>query len=248
MSTTAQPAAGLRSAPSVAFAVVLFTAWSIETILWVYATIHSLADGEVTPLITALATLALFVLLAGMEGLEVSVIDRSRVLFKDRGTPDLAAWLAARQLFVALIVTTATLLAHRDAIIIPGSGTEITKGIVLGLFDLTWTGFAVLWFAQILPKHMAATNPDRYLRHTRNSLFPIVRVVQKAGVSLPAEAAATVVERRLDWYVPEGSAIEEAPATPAPSPAAIWRELIPSSAPASRSDEVSPTGRSGRRG
>jgi hypothetical protein len=245
MSTTAQPAAGLRSAPRVVFGVVLFTAWTVETILWVYATIHSVADGEITPLITALATLALLVLLAGMEGLEVGVIDRSRQLFTERGNSDLAAWLAARQLFVALIVTTATLLAHRDAIVIPGSGTEITKGIVLGLFDLTWTGFTVLWFAQILPKHLAATNPDRYLRHTRSSLFPIVGVVQRAGVSLPAETAAQLVERRLDWYVPEGTALEEGREIAAPSPGAIWRELIPESPPRGREPEPrspAPTG------
>lgn len=247
MSTAAQPATGLRSAPRVAFGVVLFTIWMIETVLWVYATIHSVADGKITPLITALATVALLVLLAGMEGLEVSVIDRSRELFKERGTSDLAAWLAARQLFVALIVTTATLLAHRDPIVIPFSGTEITKGIVLALFDLTWTGFAVLWFAQILPKHMAATNPDRYLRHTRTSLFPIVRVVQKAGVSGPAEVAAKAVEQRLDWYVPEGTAIEEGPPIAAPSPGEIWRQLIPLSVPAPRSEDAAPTGSSGHR-
>ena len=52
---------------------------------------------------TAVAALALLVLLAGMEGLEVAVIDRSRALFPERTTSSLAAWLAARQLFVALL-------------------------------------------------------------------------------------------------------------------------------------------------
>ena len=111
--STAAHAPALRSVPRVTFGVVLFVAWGIETFFWVYATIHSAADGEVMPVVTAVAALALLVLLAGMEGLEVAVIDRWRSLYPQRTTSDLAAWLAARQLFVALIVTTATLLAHR---------------------------------------------------------------------------------------------------------------------------------------
>jgi hypothetical protein len=244
--STAEHVSGLRSAPRVTFGVVLFVGWGIETFFWVYATVHSAADGKVTPVITAVAALALLVLLAGMEGLEVAVIDRWRSMYPERTTSDLAAWLAARQLFVALIVTTATLLARREAIVIPGSSTEITKGILIGLFDLTWTGFAVLWFAQILPKHMAATNPDRYLRHTRATLFPIVKRVQQMGVSGPAEVAAAAVENRLNWHVAEGAGVEEAPAVTGLSPAAIWRELIPRSTEPPRSKDAVPTGSSGR--
>jgi hypothetical protein len=247
MSTSAQHVSGLRSAPQATFGAVLFVAWAIESFFWVYATIHSVANGEITPLITAVAALALLVLLFGMEGLEVAVIDRWRTMYPERTTSDLAAWLAARQLFVALIVTTATILAHRDAIIIPGSGSEVTSGIVLGIYDLTWTGFAVLWFAQIFPKHLAATNPDRYLDNMRGLLFPIVEVVRRIGVSKPGEWVAASVERRLDWY-PEHP-IEEAPAAPAQSLGDIWSQLIPESAPPrAREREPTPTGSSGRRG
>jgi hypothetical protein len=209
--STAEHVSGLRSAPRLTFGVVLFLAWGVETFFWVYATVHSAADGEVMPVVTAVAALALLVLLAGMEGLEVAVIDRWRSLYPDRGTPDLAAWLAARQLVVALIVTTATLLAHRDAIVVPGSSSEVTQGLVLGLFDLTWTGFTVLWFAQIFPKHLAATNPDRYLAHLRNTLFPIVEGVRRVGVSQPGEWVASGVEARLDWRMTEIAGIEEVP-------------------------------------
>jgi hypothetical protein len=247
--STAEHASGLRSAPRVTFGIVLFVGWGILTFFWVYATVHSVADGDVMPLVTAVATLSLFVLLAGMEGLEVAMIDRFRSLFPHRGTSDLAAWLAARQLFVALIVTTATLLAHRDAIVIPGSSSEITAGIVLGLFDLTWTGFTVLWFAQIFPKHLAATNPDRYLVHLRGTLLPIVEVVRRMGVSGPAEWVAGAVERRLDWPLPHVTGIEEVPPVHAQSPAAIWRELIPEGPPPSArepepSSSPTPTGSS----
>ena len=162
----------------------------------------------------------------------MAVIDRWRRLYPERTTSDLAAWLAARQLFVALIVTTATILAHRDAIAIPGSSTAITGGFVLAVFDLTWTGFTVLWFMQIFPKHLAATNPDRYLRHTRTSLFPIVEVVRRVGVSQPGEWVASAIERRLNWHAPE--TIEEAPARRAESLADIWAALIPEHAPATR--------------
>jgi Mg2+/Co2+ transporter CorB len=238
MSTSAQQVSGLRTAPQATFGAVLLTAWVIETFFWVYATIHSVSDGDIVPLITAVGALALLVLLAAMEGLEVAMIDRWRSLYPERTTSDLAAWLAARQLFVALIVTTATILAHREAIIIPGSGSEVTSGIVLGIYDLTWTGFAVLWFAQIFPKHLAATNPDRYLDHMRGLLFPIVEVVRRIGVSKPGEWVASSVERRLDWY-PE-HAIEEAPAVPHESLADIWSQLIPEESPPPRAREAEP--------
>jgi hypothetical protein len=241
MSTAAQ-APALRSVPRVTFGVVLFVAWGIETFFWVYATIHSAADGEVMPVVTAVAALALLVLLAGMEGLEVAVIDRWRSLYPQRTTSDLAAWLAARQLFVALIVTTATLLAHRDAIVIPGSSSEVTQGLVLGLFDLTWTGFTVLWFAQIFPKHLAATNPDRYLVHLRSTLFPIVEGVRQVGVSQPGEWVASAVERRLDWPLPHVTEIEEGRAPREESLAAIWRALIPERAPGAGPGSHEPTG------
>jgi hypothetical protein len=226
-----QAGASLRSAPRVAFGAVLFLAWGIETLFWVYATVDSAANGDVMPLVTAVAALALLVLLAGMEGLEVSVIDRWQHLFPTRSLSDLAAWLAARQLFVALVVTAVTLLAHRDAIIVPFTSTEVTEGLALGLFDLTWTLFTVLWFAQIFPKHLAATNPDRYLKHLRRTLFPCVEAVRQVGVSQPGEWVAGGVERRLDWPLPHVESIEEAPPAREASLAAIWRELIPERAP-----------------
>ena len=108
--STVEHGVSIRSAPRMTFGAVLFVGWAVETFLWVYATGHSVANGEITPLITALGAIALLILLAGMEGLEVAVIDRWRSLYPQRTTSDLAAWLAARQLFVALIVTTAELV------------------------------------------------------------------------------------------------------------------------------------------
>jgi hypothetical protein len=235
-----------RSAPRTLFSYLLLLAWGVETFLWIYATVHVAADGEVAPIITAVAALALLVLLAGMEGLEVAVIDRSRALFPERTTSSLAAWLAARQLFVALIVTTATLLAHRDAIWIPGSSSKVTAGLALSVFDLTWTGFTVLWFAQIFPKHLAATNPDRYLLHLRNTLFPVVGFVRQIGLSEPGALIADKVERRLDWPLPQIEDIEELPGPREESLAAIWRALIPERAPNERGAGRVPTGSSPR--
>jgi hypothetical protein len=222
--------ATIRSAPRAVFGAVLFFAWGIETILWVASTIDLAADGEITPIITAVVALALMTLLAGMEGLEVAVIDRWKVMYPDRTTSQLAGWLAARQLFVALIVTSATLLANRSAIIVPWTSVSIEEGIWLGLFDLTWTGFTVLWFAQIFPKHLAATNPDRYLEHLKR-LFPVVEVVRRIGVSQPGEWVAAAVERRLNWPLTEAEEIEEAVLPREESLGRIWRELIPETSP-----------------
>ena len=155
----------------------------------------------------------LMVLLAGMEGLEVAVIDRWRVRYPQRSPADLAGWLAGRQLFVALIVTTATLLAEPESIPIPFSWAVITGGVALKACTITWTFLTVLWSMQILPRHMAAMNSDRYLERTRKLLFPLVEIVRQSGIHKPAVSAATSVERRLDWNAAAEPGIEDEEAT-----------------------------------
>ena len=85
----------------------------------------------------------------------------------------------------------------------------------------------VLWFAQILPKHMAATNPDRYLRYTRGTLFPCVEAIRMTGVPKPAEWVAGGVENALNWHTKTEDEIEEAPARREETLGDYWRELIP---------------------
>jgi hypothetical protein len=159
-----------------------------------------------------------------MEGLEVSVIDRWQTLWPGRPPSYLSDWLAARQLFVALIVTAATLLANRSVIVIPGTSVQITHRFILSVFDLAWTTLTVLWFAQILPKHFGAMNPDRYLWLLQRPLFPIVHFVHRLGVSQPGEWTAAVVEDRLDWSLSPDELTRRRP-EPELSHASIWREL-----------------------
>jgi hypothetical protein len=168
---TASTSSQVRSAPRVIFGIVLFVAWGVGTVMWVAGIIDV---GSTSVMISAIAAILLLILLAGMEGLEVAVIDRWSNMYPDRTTSQLAAWLAARQLFVALIVTSATLLAKPKVLVVPGGSVRIEHGIFLSLFDFVWLGFTVLWLAQIFPKHLAATNADRYLRHLRGMMFPIV--------------------------------------------------------------------------
>src|SRR5689334_9477873 len=99
--------------------VVLFILWGVLTVLWVYDAIYTLVHGQPGPAIMAVVALLLMGLLAVMEGLEVSVIDRWTHIYPDRSMADLAGWLAARQLFVALIVTAATMLAERHSMAVP---------------------------------------------------------------------------------------------------------------------------------
>ncbi len=198
----------LTSAPRAAFAAVLFLAWGVLTVIWVGSTIDLAADGETAAVISAVLSLALLTLLAGMEGLEVAVIDRWRVLYPERTTSELAAWLAARQLFVALIVTTATILSHRSELTIPFTSQTISGTTLPKLFDIVWTGFTVLWFAQILPKLMAAINPGRYLKVTGRTALPVVNVVKAIGISWPAEKTAAGIQKLLGWHAeptPEGA-------------------------------------------
>jgi hypothetical protein len=241
MSTAASAEAdtSLRHLPSTIVGSVLFVAWGIATIMWVGTTIHLAANGEGGAIITAVVAIALLCLLAAMEGLEVAVIDRWKVMFAELSTAHLAKWLAARQLFVALIVTTATILSHRSEVIIPGTGVTIESAALLHIFDVAWTGFTVLWFAQILPKHLAATNPDRYLSHLRSTLFPVVEVVNKSGIPRPGAWTARALERRLNWSLTRGEAMEEAATAPGESLAGIWRELNAEETPAGRGTQES---------
>ena len=230
-STTDSQATTKGSAPRFAFGVVLFVLWGLATIVWVASTVNLASDGNAGAVVTAVVALALLALLAGMEGLEVAVIDRWRAIYPDRPTSHLAAWLAARQLFVALIVTTATILINRSELIVPFTSVSIEEGALLKIFDIVWTGFTVLWLAQIFPKHLAATNPDRYLHHLRRSLFPVVEVVRRIGVSQPGEWVASAVERRLNWPLTEAEQMQEAVAPQEESLASIWRQLTPESPP-----------------
>ena len=92
MSATASADAGrsLRHAPPAIIGGALFVGWGIETYMWVGSTIHLASNGEGSAIITAVAALALLCLLAGMEGLEVAVIDRWKVMFTDGNTSHLA--------------------------------------------------------------------------------------------------------------------------------------------------------------
>jgi hypothetical protein len=206
-----------------AFGAALFVAWAIATIVWVASALDSLANGDAIPAVTAVGALALMVLLACMEGLEVSVIDRWHTVWPGVSTNYLAGWLAARQLFVALIVTAATLLANRSVIVIPGTSVRMTDSFVLAIFDLVWTTLTVLWFAQIFPKHLGAINPDRYIHRLRRPLFPVVGFVHKVGVSQPGEWAADVVEVWLNWAASPDAAKQRP--SDKHSHAAIWRQL-----------------------
>jgi hypothetical protein len=205
--------------------VVLFVVWGVLSVLWVYDAIYQLAHGEPGPAIKAVVWLLLMLLLAGMEGLEIAVGLRWSHLYPDRPTSDLAGWLAARQLFVALIVTGATLLADRDSLAIPFVATPFTGAVALKIFNLVFTTLTVLWFMQIFPKHMAAVNADRYLKVFRAALFPVVEFVRVIGISWPAEKVAQAVQNRLDWHAEP--TLETAPSRGAVSLAAAWAALTP---------------------
>jgi hypothetical protein len=219
-----RPLPGRRNLLRTGFDVVLFVAWGILTILWVASTLYSVANGNLAAAVTAVTAVALLVLLALMEGLEVSVIDRWQKLWPGRPPSYLSGWLAARQLFVALIVTAATLLANRSVIVVPGTSVQVTDKFTLSAFDLAWTTLTVLWFAQIFPKHIGAMNPDRYLWLLQKPLFPIVQFVHQLGVSQPGEWTAAVVEDRLNWSLSPDELERQRPEHEL-SHAAIWRAL-----------------------
>jgi len=207
----------------IGFGALLFVTWGILTVVWVSSTVYSVAHGHPIAAVNAVGAVALLVVLGAMEGLEVSVIDRWQTIWPGRSTNQLARWLAARQLFVASIVTAATLLANLNVLIIPFTSVKTTDGFTLGVFDLVWTTFTVLWFAQIMPKHLGAMNPDRYLDRLLRFCFPVVEVVRIVGVSQPGEWIAYVLEYWFAWPVQSKDELQKT--TSKHSLAAIWRGL-----------------------
>lgn len=221
------------------FGALLFIAWALATFVWVASTVDLVIHKNAITAVTAAAALALLLLLGGMEGLEVSVIDRWQKVWPGASTALLAKFLAARQLFVALIVTAATLLANRSEIVVPATGVRLTNGFALSVFDLLWTTLTVLWFAQIFPKHLAATNPDRYLARLQGPLFPVVKVVHLLGISLPGEWTADVFEGWMQW--PAGAQeVERHHPGHELSMGSIWRELRKHELRAERDPAVGP--------
>jgi hypothetical protein len=199
MTTTEQGQSRASGVARATFGMVLFIAWGVLSVLWVYDAIYKLAHGEPGPAIAAVVALLLMFVLAVMEGLEVVMIHDWNRLYPDRTAHDLAAWLAARQMFVAFIVSAATILAERTSIAIPFDG-KITAPVTLKIFNVIWTPLTVLWFMQILPKHMAAINPDRYLKVTGGAALPVVNLVKAIGISWPAEKTAGGIQKLLGWH------------------------------------------------
>jgi hypothetical protein len=221
------------------FGALLFVAWTLATLVWVASTIDLVIHGSAMAAVSAAAALALLLLLGGMEGLEVSVIDRWQKVWPGASTTLLAKFLAARQLFVALIVTAATLLANRSEIVLPGTGVRMTNGFALNVFDLLWTTLTVLWFAQILPKHLAATNPDRYLAALQRPLFPVVKLIHLLGISQPGEWTADFFEGWMQWPAGPGD-VESHHRERGLSLGSIWRELRNNEHPAQHHPAVGP--------
>jgi hypothetical protein len=222
--TTEQGESRTSGVARATFGMVLFIAWGVLSVLWVYDAIYKLAHGVPGPAIAAVVALLLMFVLAVMEGLEVVMIHDWNRLYPDRTAHDLAAWLAARQMFVAFIVSAATILAQRTSIAIPFTSTEITSPVTLKIFNVIWTPLTVLWFMQILPKHMAAINPDRYLKVTGRTALPVVEFVRRIGISWPAEITAKAVQNRLGWHAEP--TLERAPRR-GEDLAGAWAALIP---------------------
>ena len=95
MTTTEQRQSRASGAARATFGTVLFIAWGVLSVLWVYDAIYELAHSHPTPAITAVVAILLMLVLAVMEGLEVVMIHDWSRLYPDRTARDLAAWLSA---------------------------------------------------------------------------------------------------------------------------------------------------------
>lgn len=140
------------------------------------------------------------------EGFEVSVIDLSD---KDCGPlgdsitgkhlrevqVSLQCCLANRQIFVALAITAATLLTTFPALNMPFEGTT-TSSSALALFPLSYVTLTVLWFSQVAPKLLAATDPEEFFALSQ-WLWPTVKAMSRLGLPDPGAQVALLMGRYL---------------------------------------------------
>jgi hypothetical protein len=153
--------------------VFLSALWTVLASVYVATVIGLVRQGHYSVLVWVGLSAASFVLLFFGEGFEIAFAMLWPV--RDSAAADVRTSLegldpefilAQRQVIVVLAISVVTLTSAFESLHVPGVGT-IDSRAICALYSGLFTTLSVLWFAQVLPKRVAAKSPERFWRLSR---------------------------------------------------------------------------------
>jgi len=172
---------------------MLWVAWGTLFVAYLATIAGHCAEGELHYLGFAISSITCCALLFFAEGFEISFA----MMFPQRNlmnseicrclqTLDAEHILAQRQIIVVATITILSLSSVFDWILIPGLG-RFSSPVVLSWFSGLFVTTTCLWFCQVLPKRLAARNPEQFWRLSQWLLKPIVIAGKFADFPAPAD-------------------------------------------------------------
>ena len=171
---------------------LLWVAWGALSTIYVATIFNHCTEGDFGYLGFAVLSIACCALLFYAEGFEISFAmmypQRNQMnseVCQSLQTLDAEHILAQRQIVVVCTIAVLSLSSVFDWIQIPGAG-RVSSPMATAWFSGLFVTSTCLWFCQVLPKRLAARNPEQFWRLSKWLLKPIV--VAGKYVDLPAPA------------------------------------------------------------
>lgn len=185
-----------REMLSYARSFILWVAWALLLAIWVATLWRHMGKHDSTPLLLAVTSLALLVLLSFAEGMELAVadlLDKDVSQVSDRRTRELLSaiqqrsgfFFAQRQVFVVLIVSFTSLATSYDWLYVPFYG-EAHNPSATFWFSLCFVTLTVLWFSQVTPKRLAVANSEAFLGYSK-FVWTSIRIISVLGLPNPTD-------------------------------------------------------------
>ena len=175
---------------------VLWVAWGPLFVTYVTTIVGHCIEGEFHYLVFAISFITCCALLFFAEGFEISFAmmfpQRNQMnseICRSLQALDAEHILAQRQIVVVTTITILSLSSVFDWIQIPGVG-RVSSPTATAWFSGLFVTSTCLWFCQVLPKRLAARNPEQFWRLSQWLLKPIV--IAGKYCDLPAPAANLV--------------------------------------------------------
>lgn len=184
--------------------LILWIIWAFLLVIWVATLWQHQKEHNPTPLLLAVISVILLVLLCFAEGMELAVadlLDKDASQVSDRRTRELLSviqknsgfFFAQRQVFVVIIVSFTSLATSYDWIYVPSHG-EIRNQSVTFWFSLCFVTLTVLWFAQVTPKRLAVANSEAFLGYSR-FVWTSIRAISLLGLPNPTDQLFYLAKR-----------------------------------------------------
>jgi hypothetical protein len=188
--------------------LLLWVLWLFLAVIWIATLAVQWREGARTPVLLALLSLGLLVLLYFAEGIELAVTDLLDKEPEQLHDPALQAVLediqrrsgfffAQRQVFVVAIIAFTSLVTTYPWVIVPFVGKTAAHNAPFW-FSLVFTTFTVLWFCQVTPKRLAILNSELFLRQSR-FVWRLIQLTGMLGLPNPSDWLVAVVAKHSGY-------------------------------------------------